>query len=267
MQATLSSENTDTTHGSNIEKSPQGKLGLGIKPCRARACTINKEACFLQESVFSFTILLMNFGIFTSNPKSERFCGIFGRDAEGIGGNERFVSPDKSGILGICGKPAAALPWDAPAAGCPGCCCSCCFIAARVTNISGVTFGGSLSGGMLASASGGILDSIAGVMVVERLASISGGTLASIPGGTLASTPGGTLAGRFTGMFSGRLAGRFPGMLSDMLAGTLAGMFPGRSPGGSGAGAPGWPCGLSAKRRTDVESCTLLMDKISRKVT
>lgn len=30
MQATLSSENTDTTHGSNIENSPQGNLGLGI---------------------------------------------------------------------------------------------------------------------------------------------------------------------------------------------------------------------------------------------
>ena len=101
MQATLSSENTDTTHGSNIEKSPKASLALGSNHVVLVHAPSTKKLAFLQESVFSFTILLMNFGIFTSNPKSERFCGIFGRDAEGIGGNERFVSPDKSGILGI----------------------------------------------------------------------------------------------------------------------------------------------------------------------
>jgi hypothetical protein len=90
-------------------------------------------------------------------------------------------------------------------------------------------------------------------------ASISGdtfaGSLASTSGGKLASTSGDTLAG----------------ILASVSGGTLAGKFTGMFAGGGGAGAPGWPFGItgngvSARRRKHAEEWTF-MDKMARKVT
>uniref|UniRef100_A0A0E0LH14 Uncharacterized protein n=1 Tax=Oryza punctata TaxID=4537 RepID=A0A0E0LH14_ORYPU len=211
----------------------------------------------------------MNLGICTSNPKSVMLCGIVGIFADGIGGNDRSVRPEKSGILGIWGRPTAAATtfsapgWFFPAA------------ARSATSLSGGTLAGSCfctSGGRLTSISGGMLASMSGDTFAGSLASRSGGRLASMSGDTLAgsldSISGGTLAGRF----AGKLASISGGTLAGRLAGKLAGKFTGMFAGGSSAGAPGWPFGItagnevSARRRKHAEKWTL-MDKMARKVT